>query len=76
MLPDRVSNPGPLTYESCALPIAIRGPARVDSVYLTLVKARLNGFTHVLYQWRAYKTIYTIHVPILCKILVESEIFA
>ena len=27
MLPDRVSNPGPLTYESGALPIAIRGPA-------------------------------------------------
>ena len=27
MLPDRVSNPGPLTYESCVLPIALRGPA-------------------------------------------------
>ena len=27
MLPDRVSKPGPLTYESCALPIALRGPA-------------------------------------------------
>ena len=27
MLPDRVSNPGPLTYEPCALPIALRGPA-------------------------------------------------
>ena len=26
MLPDRVSNPGPLTYESGALPIALRGP--------------------------------------------------
>ena len=24
MLPDRVSNPGPLTYESGALPIALR----------------------------------------------------
>ena len=24
---DRVSNPGPLTYESGALPIALRGPA-------------------------------------------------
>ena len=30
MLPDRVSNPGPLTYESGALPIALRGPARPD----------------------------------------------
>ena len=30
MLPDRVSNPGPLTYESGALPIALRGPAILD----------------------------------------------
>ena len=29
MLPDRVSNPGPLTYESGALPIALRGPTFV-----------------------------------------------
>ena len=27
MLPDRVSNPGPLTYESGALPIALCDPA-------------------------------------------------
>ena len=27
MLPDRVSNPGPLTYESDSLPPALRGPA-------------------------------------------------
>ena len=31
MLPDRVSNPGPLTYESGALPIALRGPGAEDS---------------------------------------------
>ena len=31
MLPDRVSNPGPLTYESGALPIALRGPATQTS---------------------------------------------
>ena len=31
MLPDRVSNPGPLTYESGALPIALRGPAQKRS---------------------------------------------
>ena len=30
MLRDRVSNPGPLTYESGALPIALRGPAFVN----------------------------------------------
>ena len=34
MLPDRVSNPGPLTYESGALPIALRGPARVHVDWL------------------------------------------
>ena len=27
MWPDWVSNPGPLTYESGTLPIALRGPA-------------------------------------------------
>ena len=27
MWPDRLSNPGPLTYESGALPNALRGPA-------------------------------------------------
>ena len=27
MWPDRLSNPGPLTYESGALPTALRGPA-------------------------------------------------
>ena len=32
MLPDRVSNPGPLTYESGALPIALRGPAPKSSI--------------------------------------------
>ena len=29
MLPDRVSNPGPLTYESGALTIVLRGPALI-----------------------------------------------
>ena len=30
MLPDRVSHPGPLAYESGALPIALRGPAALN----------------------------------------------
>ena len=30
MLPDGVSNPGPLIYESGALLIALRGPARKE----------------------------------------------
>ena len=33
MLPDRVSNPGPLTYESDALAIALRGPAAGKQPY-------------------------------------------
>ena len=32
MRPDRVSNPGPLTYESGVLPTALRGPAIQDTV--------------------------------------------
>ena len=34
MLPDRVSNPGPLTYESDALPIALRGPLERDTAFV------------------------------------------
>ena len=36
MLQDRVSNPGPLTYESGALPIALRGPAIIYGVLAVL----------------------------------------
>ena len=39
MWPDRVSNPGPLTYESCALPTALRGPAgRIRGIKVKLDK--------------------------------------
>ena len=34
MLPDRISNPGPLTYESGALRIALRGPVVLQSITL------------------------------------------
>ena len=56
MLPDRVSNPGPLTYESGALPIALRGPA-----LSALSDLSLNCFT--MYLYRALGTIIN-----LCKI--------
>ena len=36
MWPDRVSNPGPPTYESGALPIALRGPAACDLTFSSL----------------------------------------
>ena len=41
MWPDRVSNPGPPTYESDALPIALRGPAHIfrkDSSNYTVLR--------------------------------------
>ena len=40
MLPDRVSNPGPLTYESGALPIALRGPASANGIQKEI---KVNG---------------------------------
>ena len=39
MLPDRVSNPGTLTYESGALPIVLRGPAKFCKVLFFLQRA-------------------------------------
>ena len=54
MLPDRVSNPGPLTYESGALPIALHGPAdkvfsKIAPVTLTLDLQCLNThLSHIL----------------------------
>ena len=57
MWPDRVSNPGPLTYESGALPTALRGRAllvvrliRVHS--LTLAWAhRAKQSSHTIWGW-------------------------
>ena len=40
MLPDRVSNPGPLTYESGSLPTALRGPALGDGAGQLTVAGR------------------------------------
>ena len=43
MLPDRVSNPGPLTYESGALPIALCGPAKGSCQLLAKIWAMNTG---------------------------------
>ena len=56
MLPDRVSNPGPLTYESGALPIALRGPAYPSELQLNKAnvvdtKASFFGFTFIYIGW-------------------------
>ena len=45
MLPDRVSIPGPLTYESGALPIALRGPA-----YCVVVPISIELGFHVTFN--------------------------
>ena len=47
MLPDRVSNPGPLTYESGALPIALRGPAAIS----VIAKVLSYNLRHHLYVY-------------------------
>ena len=55
MLPDRVSNPGPLTYESGALPIALRGPAPISRQRVSFIPAV------VLYRkGKVYKTYFAL----------------
>ena len=54
MLPDRVSNQGPLTYESGAQPIALRGPALCVCVcvcvaYDTFSYKHLDNITDLKY---------------------------
>ena len=44
MLPDRVSNPGPLTYETGTLPTALRGPATILVVpAYTMLHTKFQG---------------------------------
>ena len=56
MLPDRVSNPGPLTYESGVLPIALRGPA------FLLVKSTMLYLTRN--SWPSYSGVGHFHVNV------------
>ena len=41
MWPDRVSNPGPLTYESGALPTALRGLGRCKNMHYIYIYANM-----------------------------------
>ena len=51
MFPDRVSNPGPLTKESDALPIALRGPANFEySYYVSSILANRATAFLLLYS--------------------------
>ena len=72
MLPDRVSNPGPLTYESGALPIALRGPAGavvngVTSNALRKVNTDLRKTFTNSFNWLYY-------VPVIVSGIREIEI--
>ena len=44
MWPDRISNPGPLTYESGALPTALRGRAIQNSILICLKNHLLGSY--------------------------------
>ena len=48
MWPDRVSNPGHLTYESGALPTALRGPALWKYVPYSLLVSSLEILSYSL----------------------------
>ena len=51
MLPDQVLNPGPLTYESGTLPIALRGPARkrgITQPKIYGIGSKFNQFIYTL----------------------------
>ena len=51
MLPDRVSNPGPLTYESGALPIALRSPAELSIIYVSCGRLNLKTSKNKRPKW-------------------------
>ena len=53
MLPDRVSNPGPLNYESGALPIALRGPTVLEGKFHFMAKVH-DRFTYLRYKLPSY----------------------
>ena len=74
MLPDRVSNPGPLTYESGALPIALRGPAVVT---LQLVRNILGTKRQKLTMAEAeFRSIWTAHASyVVMEQLIYSFLF-
>ena len=50
MLSDRVSNPGPLTYESGALLIALRGPMSRKLKWLSMDNLSSPPFALVTYR--------------------------
>ena len=55
MWPDRVSNPGPLTYESGDLPTALRGPGMEYSCspVMSLMVHPVLSFSHEMIWMRS-----------------------
>ena len=51
MWPDRVSNPGPPTYESGVLPIALRGPALMERKILFANHLEPEQTPHYIIIW-------------------------
>ena len=86
MLPDRVSNPGPLTYESGALPIALRGPAKAaantEYIKLFLYWDICRSEPTVQALRRRLIRVYTVFYPILffwlyyCNVKLNYSIFS
>ena len=71
MLPDRVSNPGSLTYESGALPIAlvVRGPI---FSYHCLCGIQSNVYVYMLVPAELKINIDTINKQLFCLVRFES----
>ena len=69
MLPDRVSNPGPLTYESGVLPIALRGLAPLKqpqkNLYHSVRKEKLILCTAELPKTKIFVVILEAEGPVL-----------
>ena len=68
MLPDRVSNPGPLTYESGALPMALRGPAFGSA---NIAIRQQTGFFFVFPSKKPPRSSY--HINLKCIFMVAKE---
>ena len=54
MLPDWVSNPGPLTYESGALPIVLPGPAMFVKELIPTAKGCKNSYSSKAVHYTVY----------------------
>ena len=69
MWPDWVSNPGPLTYESGALPTGLRGPAPTVSKPLKFYCNFTKGgdFSLLLFMMKLSKMEATLIKPRICS---------